>query len=191
MYGTFLFLHLLGVALLVGSVTATLLTTLRVQTAGTVRELRSLVAGTKLGEFFIVPAMLIIIGSGVYLVVQHDHGGIPWSAGWLVVSLALTLVVTVIGGTVEGSDDRRLRAAIASAPEEGPHEDLRAVQLAARPIYVLFFSTSQVLALLFLMSNRPSLAVSIAACVIAAVASVVVASIRIRAVRRVSNVPVG
>lgn len=188
MYNPALFLHLLGVALLVGSVTITVLTTLRVQTAGTVRQLRSLVAGTKRVEVVIGPAMLLIIGSGLYLVAQHgSHGSIPWSSGWVITSIVITLLVTVIGVTVEASDDRRLRAAIAGASSERPQADLREIQLASRPIYMVFFGASQVVALLFLMTNRPGLAVSIAACVVAAVAAVIAAFIRIRSVRLVGR----
>lgn len=190
MYNAALFLHLLGVALLIGSVTATLLTTLRVQTAGTVRELRSLIAGTKWGEVVIIPAILLIIASGLYLVAQHGyHGSIPWNAGWVVTSLAITLLLAIIGPTVEASDDRRLRSAIASAPGERPQAGLREMQLASRPIYVVFFGTSQIVALLFLMTNRPDLAVAIAVCAVAAAVSAIAASIRIRSVRRASHVP--
>ncbi len=162
MYDAALFLHLLGVVLLAGSIAVTLLATLRVQTAETVRELRSLIAGTKRVEAVIVPAMLFIIGPGLYMVSQHGyHGRIPWNAGWVVTSLVITLLLTVMGPTVEASDDRRLRAAIASATSERPEADLREIQLAARPSYVVFFGTSQVVALLYLMTNRPGLAVAI------------------------------
>jgi hypothetical protein len=76
MYSAALFLHLLGVVLLVGSVTTTLLTTLRVQTAGSVAELRTLTAVTKRIEAFIVPGMVLIIGSGLYMVSQHASRGL-------------------------------------------------------------------------------------------------------------------
>lgn len=189
MYNLVLFLHLLGVAFLVGSVTATLLVTLRVQTAPTVREMRSLIAGTKWGEVVIVPAMLLIIATGLYMVAQHDHGSIPWTAGWVLTALVVTVLLSVIGGTVEKRDDKRLRTAIASASGERPGTDLREIQLAARPIYVVFFGTSQVVALLFLMTNRPGLAVAITACVVAAAASAIAASLRIRSVRRAARIP--
>ncbi|TWP35277.1 DUF2269 family protein [Leekyejoonella antrihumi] len=190
MYNAALFLHLLGVALLVGSVTVTLLTLLRVHTAGTVRELRSLIAGTKWVEVVIIPAMLLVVAPGLYMVSQHgDDGSIPWSAGWVVTSLVITLLLAILGPTVEASDDRRLRAAIASASGERPHADLREVQLASRPVYVVFFGTSQVVALLFLMTNRPGLAVAIAVCAVAAAASTIAASMRIRSVRRAEHAP--
>jgi uncharacterized membrane protein len=185
MYNAALFLHLLGVVLLVGSVTTTLLTTLRVQTAGSVAELRTLTAVTKRIEAFIAPGMVLIIVTGIYMVSQHGyHGSIPWSAGWVDTALFIVVLLSVIGRTVEARDAKRLHAAIDSASDEGPQADLRKLQLAASPIYSVFFGTSQVVALLYLMTNRPGLPISIAACAIAAAVSAVAAAIRIRSVRR-------
>jgi hypothetical protein len=190
MYNAALFLHLLGVVLLVGSVTTTLLTTLRVQTAGSVAELRTLTAVTKRIEAFIAPGMVLIIGTGLYMVSQHGyHGSIPWSAGWVDTALFIAVLLSVIGRTVEARDAKRLHAAIDNAADKWPQADLRKLQLAASPIYSVFFGTSQVVALLYLMTNRPGLAVSIAACAIAAAVSAIAATIRIQSVRRAVQVP--
>ena len=190
MYSAALFLHLLGVVVLVGCVTTTLLATLRVQTAGSVAELRTLTAVTKRIEAFIVPAMLLIIGPGLYMVSQHQyHGSIPWTAGWVDTALFVTLMLSVIGRTVEARDAKRLHTAITNASERWPQADLRELQLASSPIYSVFFGTSQIVALLYLMTNRPGLAASIAACVIAGAASASAATIRIRSVRRAAPVP--
>jgi hypothetical protein len=190
MYNAALFLHLLGVVLLVGSVTTTLLTTLRVQTAGSVAELRTLTAVTKRIEAFIAPGMVLIIVSGLYMVSQHGyHGSIPWSAGWVDTALFIAVLLSVIGRTVEARDAKRLHAAIDNAADKWPQADLRKLQLAASPIYSVSFGTSQVVALLYLMTNRPGLAVSIAACAIAAAVSAIAATIRIQSVRRAVQVP--
>jgi hypothetical protein len=185
-----LFLHLIGVVLLVGSVTTTLVTTLRVQTAASVAELRTLTAMTKRVEVFIAPGMVLIIATGLYMVSQHgNHGSIPWSAGWVDTALFISVLVAVIGRTVEARDAKRLHAAIDRAKDERPQADLRKLQIAASPIYSVFFGTSQVIAVLYLMTNRPGLGVSIAACAIAALVSAVAAAIRIRSVRRAPQVP--
>jgi hypothetical protein len=185
MYNIALFVHVLGVFLLVGAVTTSLLTMLRVQTAGSVTQLRSLTAVTKWIEAVIVPAMVLIIVAGVYMVSQHgSHGNIPWTAGWVVTSFAVTVLLAIIGGTIEGRDAKRFHAAIASATGEKPNADLRMLQLASSPVYTIFFGASQVVAVLFLMTIRPSLAVSIAVCVVAAVASGIAGALRLRSVRR-------
>jgi uncharacterized membrane protein len=184
MFNVVLFLHLLGVLLLVGAVSTTLVATLRVQTAQSVAELRTLTAATKHIESALVPAMIIIIVTGVYMVAQHDnHGANPWIAGWVITSEVVTVLLAVIGRTVEARDAKRLHTAIENASNDWPQADLRAVQVASSPIYSVFFGTSQVVAVLFLMTNRPGLAVSIAACVTAAVVSVILGAVRLRSVR--------
>lgn len=188
MYNIALFLHLLGVVLLVGAVTISLVTALRVQTAGSVAQLRSLTAPTKWIEAVIVPAMVLIIVAGVYMVWQHGfHGSFPWTSGWVVTSFVVTLVLSVIGGTIEGRDAKRLHSAIASASSQKPNAELRGIQLASSPMYTVYFGTSQVLAVLFLMTTRPSLVVSIAICVAAAIVSVIAATMRLRSVRRAAR----
>ena len=186
MYDIALFLHLVGVVLLVGAVTITVVAMLRVQTAASVAELRSLTAATKRTEIALAPAMLLIIGAGLYMVYLHD--GIPWNAGWVWTSLAVTVILIVIGNTAEARDTKRLNGAIASASDERPNAELRQIQLASRPIYIVFFGASQVVALLYLMTNKPDLAASLATCVIAALASAIAASIRMRSVRRTQRV---
>lgn len=189
MYNAALFLHLIGVMLLIGSVATTLLTTLRVQTAGSVAELRTLTAVTNRVEAFIAPGMVLIIATGIYMVFQHsDNGSMPWTVGWVDTALFIAVLLSVIGRTVEARDAKRLHAAIDSSQDERPHAELRKLQLAASPIYSVFFGTSQVAALLYLMTNRPGLAVSIATCAIAAAVSAIAATVRIRSIRRAAQV---
>ena len=64
------------------------------------------------------------------------------------------------------------------------------VLLTLGTIYVVFFGTSQVVALLFVMTNRPDYLTSIAACLIAAAVSALAAFVRVRSVRRSRRVPV-
>ncbi len=185
MYNFALFLHLVGVVLLVGAITTTLVATLRVQTTGSVAELRSLTAVTRRIEIAMIPAMLLIIGPGLYMVSRHGgDGSIPWSAGWVGTALVVAVMLAVMGSTVEARYARRLRDAIANAPGESSQDDLRELQRASIPIYASFLGGSQIVALLFLMTMKPSLVGSIAACVVAAAASAIAGAVRIRAVGR-------
>lgn len=185
-----LFLHLLGVVLLVGAVTITLVATLRVQTARSVAELRRLTAATRHIESVLVPAMIIIIVTGVYMVSQQRDEGInPWIAGWVITSEVVTVLLAVIGRTIEARDAKRLRAGIDSASNDVPQASLHAIQVASSPTYSVLFGTSQVVAVLFLMTNRPDLALSIAACLTAAVVSVILGAVRLRVVRRTDPLP--
>jgi Na+-driven multidrug efflux pump len=109
---------------------------------------------------------------------------------WVGTALVVALMLAVIGGTVEARNAKRLREAIASASGEWAQDDLRGLQRVSSPIYVGFFGAFQIVALLFLMTNKPGLAGAIAGCAVAASASALAASVRIRLVRRARNVPV-
>jgi hypothetical protein len=133
--------------------------------------------------------MVLIIATGLYMVSQHGyHGSIPWSAGWVDTALFITVLLSVIGRTIEARDAKRLHTAIDSASGEWRRAELRKLQLASSPIYSVFFGTSQVVALLYLMTNRPGLGTSIAVCAIAAAVSAIAATLRIRSVRRAARI---
>lgn len=181
MYAIALFVHLLGVALLVGAVTTTVLATLRAQSASTVQELRVVTAVVKKIDVVIGPAMLLILGAALYMVSRHgDDGSIHWSSGWVDVALAIFLVMAILGPTVESGHAKRILAAAAAAPDGAVGPELDALRRAAMPLYVSFFGVSQILAFLYLMTNKPSLLGALTACLVAAVISVAVAALRLR-----------
>lgn len=183
MYNALLFVHLLGVALLVGSVTTTVIATLRAQTAATVAELRTMTAVTKKVDVVIGPAMLLILGAGLYMVSQHgDDGSIRWSSGWVDVSLAIFAVMSVLGPTVESGHAKRVLAAAQTAPDGGVTGELDALRRAPLATYVSAFGASQIIAFLYLMTNKPGLGGALLACAVAAALSAVAATLRLRAV---------
>ena len=75
MYDVALFLHLVGVVLLVGAVTTTLVATLRVQRAASVAEVVTLTAVTKKVDVVIGPGLLLILGSALYMLSKHGGDG--------------------------------------------------------------------------------------------------------------------
>ncbi|MGH3473133.1 MAG: hypothetical protein ACRDPG_13945, partial [Nocardioidaceae bacterium] len=90
MYDFVLFVHLLGVALLIATVTTALVATLRAQKVPTVQELRSVTAVTKKIDVVIGPAMLLILAAGLYMVARGGGDGtISWSSGWVDVALVI------------------------------------------------------------------------------------------------------
>jgi uncharacterized membrane protein len=181
MYDVALFIHLLGVALLVGAVTTTVIATLRAQTVPTVQELRSVTAVTKKIDLVLGPAMLLILAAGLYMVARGgDEGGITWSSGWVDVALVIFLLMAVLGPTVEAGHAKRLLAAAAQVPDGPVPEDLDRLRRNATAVYVSFFGASQILAFLYLMTNKPGLVGSLVACAIAAVISVGLAAWRLR-----------
>lgn len=181
MYDIALFLHLLGVALLIGAVTTTVLATLRAQTASSVGDIRLLTSVMKKIDVVIGPAMLLILADGLYMVSQHGgDGSIRWSSGWVDVALIIFLVMAVLGPTIEAGHAKRVLAAATQAPDGPIPSSLDALRRAPVPMYVSLFGVSQILAFLFLMTNKPGLAGALTACAFAAATSAGLAWLRLR-----------
>lgn len=179
MYDLALFLHLVGVALLVAAVSTTLVAMLRAQRAAAVGEVASLTAVTKKIDLVIGPATLLILASGLYMVARAD--GIPWASGWVVVSLIDFVLMSILGPTVEAGHGRRLLRLAAELPEGPVPPELDAARRAPAGIYTSFFGASQIFAFLYVMTNKPGLLESLAACVVAGVLSAFLAAARLRA----------
>lgn len=183
MYDVILFIHLLGVAMLVGAVTTTIVATLRAQTVATVQELRFVTSVTRKIDVVTGPAMLLILGAGLYMVARGgDDGTISWTSGWVDVALVIFLVMAVLGPTVEAGHAKRLQAAAAQLPDGPVPADLDRLRSDATAVYVSFFGASQILAFLYLMTNKPGLVGSVVACVVAAALSAVASAARLRSV---------
>jgi hypothetical protein len=181
MYDVALFLHLLGVVLLVGAVTTTLVATLRAQTATSVGQLRTLTAVSKKIDVVIGPATLLILASGLYMVARHgDDGGIRWTSGWVDVAIAIFLLMSVLGPTVEAGHARRLLQAVRDLPDGPVPADVDVLRRSPLATYVSLFGASQIVAFLYLMTNKPGLGGSLIACGIAAAVSVLIATLRLR-----------
>lgn len=181
MYDVALFLHLLGVVLLVGGVTTTLVAMLRAQTAASVGALRTLTAVGKKIDVVIGPATLLILASGLYMVARHgDDGGIHWTSGWIDVAIAIFLLMSVLGPTVEAGHAKRLLQAVAELPDGPVPTGVDALRRSPLATHVSLFGTAQIVAFLYLMTNKPDLLGSLIACGIATAAGAVVAALRLR-----------
>lgn len=186
MYDFALFLHLLGVILLVAAVTTTLVATLRAQTAGSVGQLRTLTAVAKKIDVVIGPATLLILAAGLYMVARHgDDGGIRWNSGWVDVAIVIFLVMSVLGPTVEAGHAKRLLQSVQDLPDGPVPAEVDALRRSSLVTYVSLFGAGQIVAFLYLMTNKPGLAGSLAACAVAAAVSAVVAAMRLRSLASV------
>lgn len=189
MYDFALFGHLVGVVLLVGAVTTTVVAMVRAQRAATVAEVASLTAVTKKIDAVIGPAMLLILAPALYMVARGgDDGGIHWTSGWVVVALLVFLLMAVLGPTVEARHAKGLLRLASELPDGPVPPELDAARRAPAGVYVSFFGVSQILAFLYLMTNKPGFPGSITACLIAALLSVVVAAARLRALNTPATV---
>jgi hypothetical protein len=181
MYDVALFLHLVGVVLLVGAVTTTLVATLRVQRAASVAEVVTLTAVTKKVDVVIGPGLLLILGSALYMLSVHGgDGSIPWTAGWVVVAFGIFLVMAVLGPTVEAGHAKRVLRLAAEQPDGPVPPALDDARRAPVGTYVAFFGAAQIIATLFLMTVKPDLLGSLAVFALAGLLSVAVSTARLR-----------
>lgn len=188
MYEFALFLHVLGVVVLVGAVTTTLVATLRAQRAATVTEIALLTAVSKKIDPVMGLAMALVLGPGLYMVSQGgDDGSIRWSSGWVDVAIVVFAVMAVLGPTVEAGHAKRVLKLAGEAPDGPVPPELDAARRDPVSTYVAFFGASQILGFLYLMTNKPGLAGAVATCAVAGVLSAAVAAVRLRSL---SAVPV-
>jgi uncharacterized membrane protein len=181
MYDIALFLHILGVVMLVGALTTTLVATLRSQTARSVGEVRLLTSVTRRIDVVIGPAMLLILADGLYMVSRHgDDGSIKWTSGWVDVAIVVFALMSILGPTIESGHAKRLLQAADALPDGPVPAELDRLLRAAVPVYVSLFGASQILAFLYLMTNKPGFPGAIATCLIAAALSAIASTLCLR-----------
>jgi hypothetical protein len=173
-YDAMLFVHLVGVVLLFGAIALTQVGVVRLGRAATLEEARLWVGLTQIaGRLFPVAFVLILVG-GLYM------AGDSWSFGdpWIVVALVSLVILGVLGGGVVGrtlgSVGQALAGAAPGAHVPGDANAGAAVpgRAAGAPEFVVRASTSLraptmaltgvAIGVLWLMTNKPGWAVSIA-----------------------------
>jgi uncharacterized membrane protein len=177
MYQFVLFLHLLGVVILVSALSYTLGGFFRAQRAATLGGVRSALGFVPIAERMIPVAMLLILASGLYMV-GDGHWG--WSTGWVDVAIALFVLMSVLGIGVEG---KRIGAMLETATElgDGPvPAEVDAMRNDPVLTHVAVFGAWQIIAFLYLMTNKPSLGGALVTVVVAGAISVPLARLALR-----------
>jgi uncharacterized membrane protein len=178
MYDFVLFLHLLGVALLVGSLSFSLGGFFRAQRAQTTGAIRSALDFVPLEEKLIGPTMLVLLASGLYMV-GNGHWG--WGTGWVDVAIALFVLMSFLGPVVEGRRIGALLERVKQVPDGPVTPEIEAMRRDPVLTHVAAFGACQVVAFLYLMTNKPSLGGALAAVIAAAVVSLVLGRLALRA----------
>lgn len=179
MYKFVLFLHLLGVALLVLSLSYSLGGFFKARMAQTVEGVRSALTFVPVTERAIGPTMLLLLASGLYMVGDLHWG---WGSGWVDVAIAIFAVMGFLGPVVEGKRIEAIREKAAGLPDGPVPAELDAMRRDALLTHVACFGACQVVAFLFLMTNKPGWGGAIAAAVVAAAVSLVPARLMLRSV---------
>lgn len=167
-YDTVLFIHLLGVGILIVAVGVELFGSLAMLRARTVGELRAATWTMPLTGKLHPLAAAVFAGAGIYLATQADEFSV--SSPWVITAIVVTALFTVLGGAYVGRHAEELHKAAVAAPD-GPLP----ADLAARASDPAWHTTFRVLAtfiaaFLYLMSRKPDAL----GCVLLAVVSVAV-----------------
>jgi hypothetical protein len=176
MAGLALFGHVLGASLLISAVVITVGGLLRAHRATTSQQIRAAMGGVPVADRLMPLAMVLVLGFGLYLVAVRDHhpGTVHWSSAWVIVSLIVFAVMSVLGPAVEARRAARVHVAACAAPD-GPI-DIELDRLRRDPLHahVTLFGAAQLLALLYLMTNRPGVTATLVAVAVATLGSIVV-----------------
>src|SRR5689334_3072852 len=153
MYDIALFLHLVGVTMLVIALSYTLGGLFRAQRAKNVGGIRSSLGFVPIAERVIPPAMIIILACGLYMVGKGSWG---WGTGWVVVAIALFVLMSGLGPAVEGKRIGALLERVSEVPDGPVPPEIDAMRYDPVLTHVATFGASQIVAFLFLMTDKPS-----------------------------------
>lgn len=158
LYGTALWLHIVAAILLVGGSAWAHVAATRLRTAGTVGEARAHAATVHAFVRASMPLAVATLLAGAYLATVGSY----WTTPWLVTSLVLFAVVGALSGSQVDPAVAGLVALLDDAPE-GPltTEVIDAIHVPGLRLAATFGGLD--LAIVFLMSNKPGLVVSVVA----------------------------
>lgn len=169
MFLILLFLHLLAVAMLFAATGIELAVYVALHRAQTVAQaLAALSNGPFIGPIFGL-AVLLLVAVGVAMVYVGGFGWQPWT----IVGFIVTIVLAVNGPLINGKRGEALYR-LAQNEADGPiTPELEAARSDRVLNYSVFMTAFELIAALYVMSNKPGLAGSLLAVAIAAAAALV------------------
>lgn len=170
-YRLVLFLHLCALLAAIGTSALLHFAETRLRAADTVAAVRTWASLIEKGAKVFPLALLVLLGSGAYLV---DRSW-TWSSGWVVASLVGVGVLFAVGAGVVGGRSRALRRELADAAEGAVTAGLARIAREHVGGVASWTNTGLALGIVFVMTTKPALAGSLAALVVAAGLGAVVA----------------
>ncbi len=163
-YRLVLFLHLCALLGAIGTSALLHFAELRLRAADTVAAVRMWAGLIEKGARVFPIALLVLLGSGAYLV---DRSW-TWSSGWVDASLAGVAVLFVVGAGVLGGRSRALKRELATTPEGAVPARITQVTREHIAGIASWTNTGIALGIVFVMTTKPALAGSLAALAVAA-----------------------
>jgi predicted integral membrane protein DUF2269 len=177
MLQTLLFFHILAVIGLFTGIVIEVLALVRLQGAATLSDVRAAVLNLPVVGPIMGLSVLLLLAMGISMIYA---GGFGWTAPWINVVFAITIVLAILGPAVSGRKADALHALAANAGD-GPVTP--AVDAARRDRvlnYMAFMSLFELVAALYVMVAKPDVLPAVAAVVVAAIAAAFPAALLLR-----------
>ena len=161
-YHTVLYLHLLSVFALIGGITVVGLSYLRLRAARSLADAAPwATAADQVGWVFPL-SILGLLGTGAYL----TSDSWTWSTGWIDVSIATLILVSLQGPIVAGPRTRALKLALDESVPGPLEQRVRTLTRDTALWVVIFANPGMVLGITWNMTVKPGTAGAVAAVVV-------------------------
>jgi hypothetical protein len=173
LYEVVLSLHILSAVFGFGVAGVAHSTMFRLRGATDMKQVRGhLAVLDKVGPFFGVAALLLIIFGAYLIQIAPSDADIGWGDGWIVTALVSLIVVEAVGGAVIGRAVKALSGKLEGVAD-GPVTAETRTLLADRQIWMASHATTAVIAsVVFVMVGKPSAAGAVVIVVIGALVGI-------------------
>lgn len=178
-YRLVLFLHLTALLAAIGTSALLHFAETQLRAATTVAALRTWASLIERGGRVFPAALLVLLGSGSYLV----HRGWSWDTGWVDAGLAGVAVLFAVGAGIVGGRSRALRRELVNCPDGALSAPLAYIAREHVAGIASWTNTGLALGIVFVMTTKPALAGSLLALAAAAALGTLVA-FRLRSLGR-------
>lgn len=181
-----LFIHVLSAMSLFAAFGLEAAVLLRIRSSLNAEQARAGVLSFHRLRSIAMPAFLGVLGSGLYLAYLYGGG-----TTWIPASLIAMLLVMLVGGTVTGIKMARLKKLVSTSGEAAAIEAILARTQDRSLVFSYGFRLGLAVGIVFLMTAKPELGLSVAALAGAALAGLILAAglshTSIHAARNIQN----
>jgi hypothetical protein len=178
-YGVVLFLHLCALLAAIGTAAVLHFAELRLRAADSVAAMRGWARLIENGAKVFPITLLLLLGSGAYLVQRRW----AWGAGWIDAALVGVAGLFLVGAAVVGGRSRALTQELRGAEDGGVSAHLTRIARDHVGGIASWSNTGLALGIVFVMTTKPGLAVSFASLAVGAGLGVA-AGLRLRQIGR-------
>lgn len=164
MFAALLFLHLLAVGMLFAGIGVEIAAYYQLHRATTVSQARAAMLNMPLVGPLMGGGALLLIAAGLAMVYV---GGFGWQP-WVVVAVVVMLVLAVNGPVTNGKRGEAISVLVDKAPDGPITTEIGAARADRVLNYSVFLTACELIAALYIMTNKPGLIACIAVVLIAA-----------------------